>query len=841
MLNKNETSIVDKVLLYEHERTALKLKFIDDLSYDITDTVLEEACGLIDRLSKNKDEKSRKIIVTLSSILWTYQKSHWTGLNSFLIRILSSVGYSPSSIMMDKNYDHEENRYSEVASIFDQLAITLEHLKCEVVLNNKVFLLTQFQKKIWDKVDLNKALGVSAPTSAGKSFVLGLKAIDLLIKADGNIVYIVPTLSLVSQVSIDFRKLLDLFGLGEYEILNAYDSAGLNEKKIFVLTQEKAIGAFSQDVSPFRNVRMLVADEIQNVERVYEVDDQRAKTLYDLLIEFRHSPEIDNFVISGPRIEGIGNLCDSLFDAGNAEEKDRSSPVSSFTYSIHSVGKNYFFKQHVDIKEEPHVIEIAQELTMPRSQGKMYNDKYHNFMGEFIASLGEGSMNIIFSPTSPQARKTAIALAGKSNDNAQVRLNSLIDYLSETVHPKYHLCETLKKGFAYHHGKIPHHVRRAIEKAVSEKLINNVVCTTTLMQGVNLPAQNVIIRNPNLYTKGGEGAPALTQYEISNLRGRAGRLLKDFIGRTFILDENAFLIEDATSPSVFEDQYKSIKSGYGAKFQEYEGLITSDLLNNNSLNIENQEYSFLSSYVRQMILRHQDEALLRFKSVGINISDSNFRQIKANLKELKTPLEVLAQNRYWDPFDIEKIYQNINSYSLPSSITEYNLANKLQRLIEQLKRDLPLYVARYFNVPEALLQSTCISSEDWMKEKTLKEILSSSYYNDDAEKIEKAIDRLQNKVSYGLPLLLKPLYNIMLPESGLLSCIEVGAFRPITKKLISYNIPRETAIYLNDNLFSQFDIDAESSDRELKDIIKTQFDSLDYWVQIQLEAIISIN
>lgn len=54
--------------------------------------------------------------------------------------------------------------------------------------------------------------------------------------------------------------------------------------------------------------------------------------------------------------------------------------------------------------------------------------------------------------------------------------------------------EMLPKG----NGKLPMHVRRNLERAISEKRISNVVYTTTLLQGVNLPAQNVFIRNPHL-------------------------------------------------------------------------------------------------------------------------------------------------------------------------------------------------------------------------------------------------------------------------------------------------------------------------------------------------------
>ncbi|STB46433.1 ski2-like helicase [Capnocytophaga canimorsus] len=108
-----------------------------------------------------------------------------------------------------------------------------------------------------------------------------------------------------------------------------------------------------------------------------------------------------------------------------------------------------------------------------------------------------------------------------------------------------------------------------------KKMINNIVCTTTLMQGVNIPAQNVIMRNGNIRLKKENGImPKLTNYEISNLRGRAGRLLKDFIGRTFVLDQNAFE-NKAETITLFQDEEKSLKTGYSNIFEKYNKQINS--------------------------------------------------------------------------------------------------------------------------------------------------------------------------------------------------------------------------------------------------------------------------
>src|SRR5690606_12537039 len=142
-------------------------------------------------------------------------------------------------------------------------------------------------------------------------------------------------------------------------------------------------------------------------------------------------------------------------------------------------------------------------------------------------------------------------------------VGSLSEYIAEFVHKDYDLVDLVQSGVAYHTGKLPLHIRSAIEDSFSKGIINNIVCTTTLMQGVNFPASNIIVRNPYLFTRRMKNREnvKLSNYEFSNLRGRAGRLLKEFIGRTIVLDESSFEIEKENE-SLFEHTEKELSTGY---------------------------------------------------------------------------------------------------------------------------------------------------------------------------------------------------------------------------------------------------------------------------------------
>ncbi|MBD3339716.1 MAG: DEAD/DEAH box helicase [Candidatus Lokiarchaeota archaeon] len=838
-LSETQSFIINNLLNIEHYAIAKQLGLISDHSKNIDHDLLLNSIGMLDELSKIKDERARKIVITVAAILWTYRENAWDGLRDFLVLILSRIGFSPAVIMIDDNYDQHSSKFTGLNSIINEFNVTIHQLNHEIFIQNKKFLVTGFQKKVWDKLSALKLVGISAPTSAGKSFIILLKTIELILQKKGNIIYIVPTLSLVAQVSNDFNKQLNKFGLNDYRITTTYNSENLNNNKIYVLTQEKAITAFSQTDQPFTNVRVLIVDEIQNIEKVANEDDQRAKTLYDTLIEFRHTCNPDLTVISGPRVEGLKRLGIEIFDEIQAdEEKAKDSPVASITYAISKSGANYYFNQYTDIIKHHNKINIENKKLIQGFGGSQYRDSFISYLSTFVNNLGPDSRNIIFSPTTKQARKTAIKLAElREPIEISEEIESLVRYIRDTVHNKYDMCETIPRGYVYHHGKTPTHVRMVVERAVRDRLIPNIVCTTTLMQGVNLPAQNVILRNPDLAIRARNGIkPKLSDYEIANLRGRAGRLLIDFIGRTFVLEENSFERSD-NQIELFPEAEKELHSGYGEKYNTFKLEINQGLEDNVTANDKNKEYAFLLTYIRQTILKHAEKSMERLETVGINLESDRLKEILHAMEQLQVPKEICFKNRYWDPLDLNELYKNSEKYSIPTSISDTNIEDRLYAVLIQMDQDFPSYYNKHFKIDSKILQSVCISAKDWMKEKPMKTILSSAYF-DTAEKVDECISRLQRNISYGLPMLLKPLFDIKTPENMFLRFIEIGAYKPVTRKMIELNIPRETAIYLNEKYFNDFTDQDENLDELIINRLKEIKDNIDYWRKIQIEGIV---
>lgn len=425
-------------------------------------------------------------------------------------------------------------------------------------------------------------------------------------------------------------------------------------------------------------------------------------------------------------------------------------------------------------------------------------------------------------------------------------LDSLIDYYSTTVNANYALCNTLRSGIAYHHGKLPMHVRRTLEKAIAERIVSNVVCTTTLMQGVNMPAQNIIIRNPHLYVRKDQNASELSSYEMANLRGRAGRLLKDFVGRTFVLDESSFDgLEEYKQEDLFADTAIELPVGYGEKYQEYKGAIHDVLDNNTPVDSNMKQFGYLVSYIRQTTLRYGNAAQGKMSQAGISLTKEQVAAIAYKMESINVPKSVCYKNRYWDPLVLNEIYNECDIKNLPNSPTERGAKARLDEMLKFL-RDNALTNAMYLrSIPPAnqhgvgrsILCSLCM---DWCCEKPLAQILSGSRYNGDqaTEEIDNTIDLLQNTVSFKVPILIKPIFDILRPDSIFLLCMQAGAYMPLTRSMIEIGIPRETALYLGHVCFDDKQYKHLSDKDDIESIIRTvicqKFESLPYWIQVQL-------
>jgi len=142
--------------------------------------------------------------------------------------------------------------------------------------------LTEFQLEVWDGLRTNVSTAISAPTSAGKSYVVMEYLCESAIAAERFVaLYIAPTRALLAEIQGKLERRLAAIGnklrVTTVPVLDPED----RQKQIYVLTQERAQLLLSSiDVSGL--IDLVIIDEAQAIG-----DDSRGMILQDALEKVR--------------------------------------------------------------------------------------------------------------------------------------------------------------------------------------------------------------------------------------------------------------------------------------------------------------------------------------------------------------------------------------------------------------------------------------------------------------------------------------------------------------------------------------------------------------------------
>ena len=127
-------------------------------------------------------------------------------------------------------------------------------------------------------------------------------------------------------------------------------------------------------------------------------------------------------------------------------------------------------------------------------------------------------------------------------------LDDLADEIRNDIHSDYYLADLIRKGVAYHVGYLPLHVRTKIEELYRVKKIKAIFCTSTIIEGVNLPADNLIAVSCNIGNAG-----TMSAVEFKNMLGRVGRIEYNLYGNVFIIRQEKHTSMDTIKELLIKD------------------------------------------------------------------------------------------------------------------------------------------------------------------------------------------------------------------------------------------------------------------------------------------------
>ncbi len=382
-MNEDYQNILDYWLTIDFKHIANKAGFLAEKEL-VQESYIAKSIHVLDKMTRDAN-LDKNYVITIIALMWEYIDSMEYDIRQAVLLYLSRIGYPTSAVICDDSFEKKDCLFMPVNSYLQGLSITAYQQKNRVSVYGRVYLLTDYQKKIWEAIESHeKVIGISAPTSAGKSFVIALKIMDELSRRDFDVIYIVPTLSLINQVSEDFNNLKNDFNINDCYISSSFEEKSLENNYIYVLTQEKAIASIESIDDENCKPIMLVVDEVQNIEKIQDDNDERSRVLYDVLMEFRYKQNVSQIIISGPRIDKVEKVASSLFIGDALNCSTDVSPVLSITYSISKLRGKYVFKQYCSLNNQFKHCYIEDDSIIAGYGRKQYSDAYLKYLNILV-------------------------------------------------------------------------------------------------------------------------------------------------------------------------------------------------------------------------------------------------------------------------------------------------------------------------------------------------------------------------------------------------------------------------------------------------------------------------
>lgn len=417
-----------------------------------------------------KDEHlAQKIIIHILDNRQKFDES----LSEILTDLIEAVGFYPYLIKENLNLDSTSSKIRQVYHHSDNL--------------NKY--LHEDQKYLLTLLNSDKNVIVSAPTSFGKSLLIEEIVAS---KKFQNIVIIQPTLALLDETRRKLKK------YESYRVIVRTSQQYSTEKgNIFLFTAERV-----NEYREFPNIEFIIIDEFYKLSA--NRDDERADSLNNAL-HYILKTFNSRFYLLGPNIDGISDGFTEKYNA--IFYRTKSSLVDVNTIDI--------YKEHKEKFDQPRKFKEYKEEVL-------FNLLYDN----------KNEQSIIYCSSPARVRYLSskfckFLLDKVPEDNILNDLN-IIEWIEENVSKDWSVIELIKNGIGIHDGALQKHITTSIIEYFNQGLLNYLFCTTTIIEGVNTSAKNIVFFDK---TKG-RNTP-IDFFDYSNIKGRAGRLMIHYLGNIY--------------------------------------------------------------------------------------------------------------------------------------------------------------------------------------------------------------------------------------------------------------------------------------------------------------------
>lgn len=745
--------------------------------------LVKKLAATVQYFYKSEDQSTRKKGAAILAMLLDTAGKDYSDLVLVAKSIYFGSGDFPNISLLDRRYSEvnmDYGFYTNAEFEFKEILNTVDSLN---------FTLTDYQRTLWESLNTEKDVITVAPTSAGKTHIILNYLVNSMIKSDGAFAaIIVPTRALISEVSGKVH--LTLKRLNEENnvaICTVPRDIEYKDKTIFVMTQERLYDLLQAGDLYFN---YLFIDEAHNIS------DKSRGVLLHLTIDRVLEDSSPQVIVSMPS-GSYQNSFNSIFkNVDFHKEITHHSPVAKILMNVKLV------KREIQISRinSNHTVNIAKNFS-------------GNKTSDIVLRLGKDQSNIVYGNKTNYCESIAQNIADNILEfHTTPALEEAADYIEQFVHHDFTLANNLRKGVAFHYGPLPSAVRVMIEQLVKDGDIKFITCTSTLAEGVNLPAKNLFLKNP-IQPIMGMPSERIEDVKIKNITGRAGRMVEHFSGNIFLIDPEAWAFQDYFDEAEDENEEKKIPTYFKTINEDMSHVLSA--LDGSLDHAATDQFRFYT-IANKLIKEFSNN------TIGNTLNAEELQLSQIEMESLRFKVESAYSALKLPPFTLEAnptigyIQQN-KLFEFLRGKTEFSdwviPHPKSTELYEALKR--VAYKLDEFGVydrsEDYSIEYITLISTKWISGKSLKEIISEQISWDDGNtdsinvnrSVRRVIKVINNDVSFRLRNALS-CYHLLLTNAMKLQSsdkttvkihtyLEIGACDERMISLINLGVSRESA------------------------------------------------
>ena len=430
---------------------------------------------------------------------------------------------------------------------------------------------------------------IGFPTGAGKSTVSQLK-IHAALLSNHKVVFLAPTNALVDQTAHDLNGAFKGARVRRQRE-NEFNDDDLPD--ILVMTPEACLAVGYSKPSAFADVGLLIFDECHLIHPKTNTSKRAVDAMLCILMMARIAPNTDFILLSAmmknstelagwieeltgrralalddswkptrqirgcvvydlKRLKALeSTLKEAQLNAKGGVPSNLKCDMKASPLGLFSVQQTWATKKRDHYALVPF---YREELPFNTNKNwKLTPNSGHIASALAVDAANVGVRTLVFATTIPRAesikQKTTNALGPCSVDLNEIE-SRLLDTIIDELGDVQHLYLPIKDGklvgrAACHHGLLLHEERQLVERLYRRNdAISVLAATSTLAQGMNLPAELVILSSDSQFEPDTGRQETLKAENLLNSAGRAGRAGENATGMVLIIPSKVTGIND---------------------------------------------------------------------------------------------------------------------------------------------------------------------------------------------------------------------------------------------------------------------------------------------------------